>query len=830
MKEPSLPPNKPRFSPRVWLLFHGGLLAALGLSLLFLGPVRINTNLFDILPASGGLRSVAAADKKLGDRTSRQLTILAGHGDFVRAKQGAEALYAELTGPSVAGLFENVSLYVDDTVTAQLTEYLFNYRYVLLDEASRTLLENGGAEIVAQEALASIYGAFTFTTLDNLEQDPFSLTERNMRRFLDTAISSAGSMSLRDEVLAIQYEPAPGGGKLWYVLIHAALTPRGAAITNTDSGVKKIYAAAAAITKEEPGLNFVYSGSPFHSYESSSGAQREISLISTVTLLIIIFLFLYVFRSPLPILVSVAAAGLSILSAVTAVLLFFREVHVLSFVFGTTLIGTCVDYSIHYFIHWKGNPLIKSGPEIRRFILKGILLSFISTEVCFIALFFAPFIILKQFAVFSLAGLLSSFLSVTCVYPLVTLPPENRRVLVFRKKNLPGGVSRPARENAPGFFRQKIPALCRALLALVFFVTLILLVVNKNKLRVENDIRGLYTMPGALLESERIAAGALNHGSAGWYFIVAGSTPEEVLQNEEQLRARLDAGIEAENLRSYLAASVFVPSQKTQKQNYEAARNLLLLADTQFDLLGFPPESAEVFRLDFERLQNNYVSPDGNIPPYLKELIANVWIGGAGGAYYSCVLPLHAQNEAAFRAIADEIDGVFFVNKVKDIGKELDTLTQIMLLLFSGTYLFIAVIVKLFYSWARTLRICLVPFLLVLVTITTLACLDISLGFFSVVGMVLVFGLGLDYMFYITESETKGRGSFLTLLAIFLSFATTALSFGALALSTFVPVRIFGFTVFTGLTAAYASAMLLSVSSPISAPQKSRKPRIYLDK
>jgi membrane associated rhomboid family serine protease len=44
----------------------------------------------------------------------------------------------------------------------------------------------------------------------------------------------------------------------------------------------------------------------------------------------------------------------------------------------------------------------------------------------------------------------------------------------------------------------------------------------------------------------------------------------------------------------------------------------------------------------------------------------------------------------------------------------------------------------------------------------------------------------------------------LALVAIFLSFATTALSFGALALSSFVPVHVFG------LTTAWAAAMLLS--------------------
>ncbi|MDR1574915.1 MAG: hypothetical protein LBS37_02815, partial [Treponema sp.] len=89
---------------------------------------------------------------------------------------------------------------------------------------------------------------------------------------------------------------------------------------------------------------------------------------------------------------------------------------------------------------------------------------------------------------------------------------------------------------------------------------------------------------------------------------------------------------------------------------------------------------------------------------------------------------------------------------------------------------------------------------------------DIALSFFPSVGLVLVFGLGLDYMFYITENE-KSRGiggGDLVIQAVHLSFATTALSFGALALSGFTPVHIFGLTVFAGLSAAYVSAMLLT--------------------
>jgi predicted exporter len=810
-------------SPWIWFLFHGGIFAALGLSLIFLGNIRINTNLFDILPASRSLKAVAAADKALGDRNSRQTTILVGHPDFAQAKQGAELLYQSLLAGEPAGekfLFEDLSLFVDETVIAQLTGYLFQYRYTLLDEATRDSLENGGAETIARDALAAVYSAFSFSSLDYLEEDPFFLTDRGMRSFLNRALQSGGAMSLRDDVLAVQYE------ERWYVLLRATLTKAGAAITNKTSAVERIYRAGETMGNEIPALRFVYSGAPFHSYESSSNAQREISRISTITLIIIIFLFLYIFRSPLPVLVSVSATLLSIGLALAASFLFFREVHVLTLVFGTTLIGTCVDYSVHYFIRWKGDPCLKTSTEIRASIIKGVFLSFVSTEICFLALFFAPFVILKQFAVFSLTGLLSAFLSVGCIYPLWNIPPANRRVirLIPLRRKAPYQARFPGPlvpQTAPLSAPRPVPVLFgRSLkivvLACIFLGALTVLVINRDKVRVENNIGGLYTMSKALMESERISSRALNHGSAGWYFIVSGADPQETLENEERLRMRLDTEIAAGNAGSYLAVSQFVPSVAAQERNYRAAKNLLPLAESQYAYLGFPPEEAAVFRDDFEAAGGKYALPGENLPPYLQGITASLWIGEKEGNVYSCVLPLHVKDEAPFRAMAEELDNVYFVNKVQDIGRELNTLTRIMLLLFLGAYIVIAITVKLVYPWDKTFRICLVPFLLALVTVTVLASLNIPLGFFSVVGLILVFGLGLDYMFYITESEKvnqDGREAgapFLTNLAIFISFATTALSFGALALSTFVPVHLFGLTVFTGLTTAYVCAMLVS--------------------
>ncbi|MDR2631956.1 MAG: MMPL family transporter [Spirochaetaceae bacterium] len=804
MKLPSFPfkGDSPLFSG-VWLLLHVGIALALVLSLVLSGPVGINTDLFGLLPGSASQRSVAAADKVLGARTGRGVYILVGSGNFAEAKDAAGRLYGDLVDSPV---FESIALYMDDTLLAQVSGYFDRYRYVLLDRETRELLENGGAGQVADEALATAFGSFTLTSLDTIDRDPFLLADREMKAFLSSALLSSGALSLRDEVLTAR------SGDTWYVLIRGSLSIEGTALTNAESGVERIYTAAAAIREQSPTVEFVYSGVPFHSYASSSGAEREISLISTITSLIILLLFIAVFRSFLPVAITLLSIGVSILTATGAVLLCFREIHLLTFVFGTTLIGMGVDYSVHYFIHRRGNPALETGRLIRSHIRRSITMSLVSSEICFTLLLLAPFTILKQFAVFSITGLFSSFLSVFCLYPLLKNPPPEKR-FVFRFLRVPGIKKTFLPRNRLRVF----------LLTGITLTVLVLLFINRDRLRVENNIGGLYTMPEYLAKSEKTAASVLTYGSAPWYFIVSGENPEEVLEHEETLIAALAAEIAEGNLASYIATSLFIPSLKTQRQNYTAAAALLPWAERQFEYLGFPPEAAFGFREDFFRARDQCVSPGGDLLPYLADIIANLWIGPVDGRYYSCVLPQHTKNEDRFRAIAAELDFVFLVNKVEDIGGELNSLTRTMLLLFTAAFFVMVLVIRFFYSPQDTARICAAAVLVVLTTFSGLAAADISLSFFSVTGLMLVFGLGLDYMFYMQEDHgadsrvdpsgpsSPGRsGRLLTTLAVFLSFGTTALSFGALSLSSFAPVHIFGLTVFIGLSAAFIFAMLLS--------------------
>jgi predicted exporter len=771
----------------LWLFFHLTIPLLLFLSVFFIGKVRVNTLLFDMLPRSNQARSVMEADMILGERSGRELVILSAAPDFENAKKGAQTLYAEFEhSPD----FENISLYFDSAVMAEFSRYLYDYRFVIAGKETLALLENDRAEEIAHDALVSAFGAFNLIPLDNIESDPFLLAERRMEEFLSSSLLNGGSLSVKEDVLAADKDGT------WYVLLRLTLAPQATSLWMDQNAVGKIYALAPEIKKSVPGLEFYFSGIPFHSYESASAAQREISLISTITIIIILIMFLYAFRSIIPVVFSVLAVGISLGIAAAAALLVFREIHIITFVFGTTLIGTCVDYSAHFFVHWKGNTALKTGTEIRSHISKSVIMSFISTEICFCVFLFAPFPILKQFAVFSMAGLLSSFLTCFCVYPLLKTPAENKRrfalfegKIFLRLKNLP------------------LPRIVRPALAATLLVAALgYLIINFSSIKIENNLSSLYTMSAELLESENRTAQVLDYGSTGWYFIVSGSSPEETLENEERLTARLEEEITRGNLESFLGTSVFTPSIKKQKETYNSMRALLPLAPAQFEYLGFPQSYAQAFENEFTASERYCLPKDA---PSLAG-ISKLWIEDPvyGKNYYSCVLPLKPTDEAVFRAITEDFDSVYFVNKAKDIGRDLDTLTRAMLLFFLAAYIVISVVVCVVYPKADSVKICAVPLLIVLSALAVLSLNKIPLGFFSVAALVLVFGLGLDYIFYMTGKK-QGGGKPLTSLAVILSFLTTLLSFGALVLSGFTPTHIFGLTVSAGLGAAFIFAMLL---------------------
>jgi len=257
--------------------------------------------------------------------------------------------------------------------------------------------------------------------------------------------------------------------------------------------------------------------------------------------------------------------------------------------------------------------------------------------------------------------------------------------------------------------------------------------------------------------------------------------------------------------RGCTATSRFVPSVKAQKEAKDDAKALLPYVGALHEYLGFSSESSQKVIADcqsdkFFRIEDDFEE----LPATLKSVLGALWIGEVGKEFYSVVIPSKIEDEGMMKNIANSESGVYFESKVESVSSSLDELTLFIVKMFLISFAIIFVVLRFFYGWRDTIKIATVPILSIGAIVSLFALLKQSLEFFSVIGMVLVFGLGLDYIIYATqknESEDEKE-------AITLSFLTTAISFGSLALSSFVPVHVLGLSILTGLSAAFICTIL----------------------
>lgn len=629
-----------------WIFYHAAVLIFfLASIIIFRGKIGIDSDLFNLVPKSISMASVKKADEKMMSVTSQNVFILVANEDFSEAKKVAQNVYEELKNSKN---FETVSLFNDVSAMGEITDFLYKYRSYLIDEktADAILASEQGAKDFALEALSKAYGGFTMLPLDNIDTDPFLLTEYNLQNYLSSLQNAGTAMSVKDGVLASKFEDK------WYVMIRGILSSRGAKLASKDNAITEIYRVCE--NNNNDSTSFIYSGTPFHSHESSTSASREISVIATVSMLAVIILLIFIFRSVRPLVFSVASILISLGVAVLMTLSVFHKMHVITLVFGTSLIGSCIDYSLHFFTHWAGNTELKSSTEIRNHIFSGLLMAIVSTGICFAILLFAPFTILKQMSLFCLAGLVSSFLTTIAIYPYIKLP-EKRGNIRFTK-HFSGIVSK---------VEQKWVG--RAVIIVLFVFSILSILICHKNVKIKNNLLTLYDMKGRLLQDEIIASQVIQYTPGGWY-IVSGETEDEALKNEEKLRAEFEKMTEGKI--GYISTSSFIPSKEIQKKSREAYKKLMESAPEQLQALGF--DDVENFDAlmklinDYEITKNNFVSfENGNVPDFIESAISSAWLGKVDGKYFTVLLPTRVTDYTNYRSLAENNDNVYFITGYK---------------------------------------------------------------------------------------------------------------------------------------------------------------------
>ena len=741
------------------------ILAAASAVSCIVSPRKISTSFTSMIPQGGVSDSMLKAESAFTEGQNANVNIFVSGEDFAAVKAKALKLFSQL---ECCGAFESISLESTALDTSELFSMVSDNVYLLLDEETQRRIEEN-PQAFQDDSLASIFGAFTVSSLSNLDNDPFLLSETVWLSLLEK-VGNLTSFSPKEGVLCTEIDG------IWYVMISGKLSAESLSLAGKNSGIESIFSICDSLSTDD-GIEISLSGLAFHSYESASGAQSEITVISIVSVLLILIMFFLLCRNFHILWLFAMSLAIATSSAVAALLLFFREIHVLSMIFGTTLIGTCIDYSIHSYMTLARKA---EGEEfdLRKKLGKSLTVSFVSTELCYLVLLFSSYGILKQMAVISLVGLLSSYLVAMVLYP---------RLLTEKMINRSSFVAKPEKKIS-------IPLL---LPALAIGAT-ILLAVQIPRLSIKNDITSLYTPSQRMLKGEETAGKATGYLSTT-YAIVEGTDGDDVLEKEYTFTKALDGLKEEGIITGYIATSSFVPPKSLQLSSLKASRALLPFLDEQCDILGVPEENRQeiIARLSDE----SEFFTSASLSEGIRSMLASISLGEIDGRFYEVVVIQNATDGDRIAEVAQTFDGVEYFQTSKDVSRELDKLSALIFKMFIIAFAAIIIVLVVLFGWKKGLAMSLAPYTVLTATIGLMALLGFKLDFFVAVGLVLIVGLGLDYMVFASSSKNGSKK------AIALAFITTELSFGSLVFSSFTPVHIFGLTVFIGILVAFLCAI-----------------------
>lgn len=741
----------------VWLL----LVLAVGVhQWRFWQKPAFNTDVLALLPENEHAPEVTEATRRLADRVSRQVVVLVGATDWVRTHVAVSAWRVAMAGhPSplkpapgldTQGLSRSIGFYRP-------------WRDRLLTAAQRVQLHDTPASAWVQQALAALYQPAAGARMSDWPADPLSLwTAWWSERAADTRLRP------RDGELWVSAE-----GREWAALAYETTGPAFSLDGNPVLG-DALAAAEAAARRVVPEVKVLRAGVPLHGEAAAVQANREVNTIGWGSLLAVLLLVWLAFRSLRPIVLVALSLGVGVVTALTVTALLFGEVHLITLVFGASLVGVAEDYGIHYFAIRQSLP--GAAPRsVMRQLLPGLLLALATSVLAYLTLGLAPFPGLRQMAVFSAVGLAAAFFTAACWFPWLdrgAVKPTRFAALVARS------LSAWPRMR---FTRRSAPWLMAVLL---------LCAGGWWQLRTNDDIRQLQGSPTELLQSQREVGRLLGVPSPAQFYLVQGRDAEQVLQREEALKAGLDTLVRSGAIAGYRAVSDWVPS--AARQQADAALTGRIEANVV----------AQVGRTLGESLQRPaFTAPPLTVAQWLADPVSaparDLWLGAVRGGTASVVMVRGLHDPAVLPRLAaldDGADGVRWVDKTSEVSSLLGRYRAAMtwLLVLAQAVVFGA----LWWRFRRNAWRAALP--TVLATGLTLAALGWAgqpFQLFNVLALVLLLGIGVDYGIFLLEHD----GDPSAWMAVVLGAASTWLSFGLLGLSATPALRAFGLTLLFGV-------------------------------
>ena len=750
------------------------------------GSKSLDADFLALLPQTQHAPVVTAAANRLASATQDRMVWLLGSESAPIAAEHATHLSQMLRD---SGLFGPIH---GEVATAAVSPYakLFPYRFQLVRSDTLNALQTAPQSII-DSALANALGPFAVYQTQQLASDPLGLFPHYLAGLAPQGIDLFDGRT-----------PMIHHGGFHYALL-VTTAANGAFDLNRAEELLALMGRVRSWAAAQ-GVVLLATGIPLFAASNAERAQFELSTVGSGSMLGVILLFVITFRSLRPFLLATVAISTGLLVAVTVSIWLFERVHLLTFVFGATLIGVSDDYALHYLCDAFRGPNWSARDATRR-VLPGLALGLMTTLAAYASLGIAPFPALRQISVFCGAGLLGAWLTVLLLLPSHTVAlrstPTLMRAGLWYTRRFPIVTDRWV------FFGAAMA--CSSLAALFYWA------------EPSDDVRLLQSKTPQLTQESAEIASLISTQRDSQYLIVEGDGVESTLAAENALRTVLDRLVQERKLHAYSAISSAYPSRDEQAEHYRLLKTKLYdtgLIRTFFDTLHTRQNVSAEHLAEFDKANDRVVSLDDWLG-LVGEPWSQLWLGCTDGRCASLVtLNGYSNLDSNDIAVLSTLRGVTVVDRVGEISAMMAKYRVIAGQLLAGAYIFAALMLCLRYGVRRGIRVLVVPIGAALITVATLVASGFALNLFTVCALLLVVGMAFDdAIFFALHGRTSGP----TALAVLLSATTTLISFGLLSLSSTPVVRDFGITLALGVASAY---LLAPIAAAVSSNEASHDP------
>jgi predicted exporter len=730
---------------------------------------RVDTDLLALLPRDERRPAIEAALRALSAQGERQLALLISAQDEAGTRQAVALVRATFSDLGLTEQGHDAAAFPGD--------FYAPWQHGLLTAADRDWLASATPEAATARALNLAYALFTPGNLP-WQSDPFG--------FFGNWLQSLGEATpLR-----------PSGGELMvdhdgrrYAALAYALPQSAFDADFQQKLIARLELARERVLGLDPDAQFLRAGVVLHAAAAARQAHDEMNLIGLGSLLGTFFLIGLVFQSARALKLIAVSLLSGAITALFAAFLIFERVHLITLVFGASLIGVAVDYAILVFAQHLGNE--EPVWERYRRLLPTLCMVLLTPALAYLALALTPFPGLKQMAVFAVCGIFGAWACVVCFYPYL----------------LPKTLPLPGNANLMTRLLERWPRWCNNGKTWGIVLCFAAVVVGGLvQLRANDDIRSLFNGDATLMSEQLQVSRIMQLPSPAQMFLISAASPEALLQTEEALIERLRPLVAANKIGGYEAVTRWLPSEARQ----QAARALQTRLQPSREQLARELELPDEWLAEAAATADDpFLTPEVWRASAASTPSRALWIGATrakdGEPQYSSMVLLKgladretASELAALAVRAPAISGVEWVDQTQEISS---LMARYRGLLIETLLLACLIVPFMLYPFFRgsVWRIVTPVLIAGCATLAILGYLGIPVQLLSILALLLTLGMGIDYAIFLQARQMHAH----TLLATTLAASLTLLSFGLLALSGTPALHVLGLTATLGVTLAW---------------------------